>query len=49
MMSACERCWDEAFVRSRILGGSQADWYIRLLMENDDHRDEVDQVPSPDE
>lgn len=31
-MSACEPCWNEAFRKSRALGGSQVDYY-RLLIE----------------
>lgn len=30
-MSACEKCWGEAYARSRMLGGSQVDHYHRLL------------------
>lgn len=32
-MSACEICWDEAFRRSRLFGGHQADHYRDLLEE----------------
>lgn len=32
---ACERCWDDAFKASKMLGGSQADHYRRLLNERD--------------
>ena len=34
-MSACDACWNEAFVKSRTLGGSQADWYRQLLEQNE--------------
>lgn len=39
-MSACEKCWDQAFLQSRLLGGSQVDHYQRLLVENEtEHTD----------
>ena len=34
-MPTCERCWNQAFVRSRLLGGLQVDHYHRLLVENE--------------
>lgn len=36
-MSACEPCWNEAYRQSRLLGGSQADYYRRLLDLLDGH------------
>ena len=30
-MAACEKCWDAAFFRAQVAGGSQAEWYQRLL------------------
>lgn len=35
-MPPCEECWNNAFVQSRMLGGSQVDWYHKLL-ETDTH------------
>lgn len=34
-MSACEKCWNDAFVISRTLGGSQVDEYRKLLAQRD--------------
>lgn len=34
-MSACEKCWDEAFFRARLTGRLQADVYRELLAENE--------------
>lgn len=34
-MSACEKCWDEAFFRSCLTGRLQADVYRELLAENE--------------
>ena len=34
-MSTCEKCWDEAFFRSRLTGRLQADVYRELLAENE--------------
>ena len=39
-MAACQRCWDEAFVRARMLGGHQADIYAEVLAEHPDGHDE---------
>lgn len=36
-MSACEKCWGDAYVRAQIMGGSQADHYRDLLAANTDH------------
>lgn len=36
-MSACEICWDAAFLRSRLFGGHQADHYRDLLAEQPHH------------
>lgn len=36
-MTACEKCWQDAYVRARTLGGSQADHYRALLAERADH------------
>ncbi|WP_179276817.1 hypothetical protein [Rhodococcus sp. RS1C4] len=37
-MSACEKCWTQASFDARLKGGSVADHYQRLLVENDsDH------------
>lgn len=36
-MSACEPCWNEAFRQSRALGGSQVDYYQKLLEVLDGH------------
>ena len=33
---ACEKCWNDAYVRARTLGGHQADHYRRLLEERKD-------------
>lgn len=32
----CEKCWGDAYVRSTLLGGSQADHYHQLLEERKD-------------
>ena len=34
---ACEKCWNDAFVRSRCDGRSQADHYAELLKERKDN------------
>lgn len=34
-MSACEKCWADAFARARALGGSQVDHYHQLLKERE--------------
>lgn len=31
-MAACETCWGDAFVRSRLLGGTQVEHYRSLLV-----------------
>lgn len=36
-MSACEACWDEAYRRSCLVGGSQVDHYQRLIETLDGH------------
>lgn len=36
-MTACEPCWNEAFRQSRMLGGSQVDYYLKLLETIDGH------------
>ena len=36
-MAACEKCWNDAYVLSRTLGGSQADRYQQLLKERKDN------------
>lgn len=38
-MSACEECWANAYAKARMLGGTQVDWYYRLLEENLDHEE----------
>lgn len=35
VVSACEKCWGEAFFRSRLTGRLQADVYRELLAENE--------------
>lgn len=35
-MSACERCWSDAYRLSRSVGGHQVDHYERLLIERAD-------------
>lgn len=30
-MTACEPCWNEAYRQSRLLGGSQVDYYLKLI------------------
>lgn len=32
-MVACEQCWSDAYMRSRMLGGSQVEHYNALLIE----------------
>jgi len=34
-VSACEKCWSEAYFRARTRGGFQADHYRDLLVENE--------------
>ena len=34
-MSACERCWSDAYRLSRCIGGHQVDHYRNLLAERD--------------
>lgn len=34
-MSACEKCWSQAYVQSRMFGGSQVEHYYRLLEETE--------------
>ena len=46
-MSACETCWDEAFRRSRMLGGSQVDHYQRLMQGRFETHPQP--TPTPDE
>lgn len=36
-MAACEECWSNAFIASKIQGGSQVEHYYRLLTEHADH------------
>lgn len=36
-MTACEPCWNEAYRQSRMLGGSQVDYYLKLLETIDGH------------
>ena len=38
-MSACERCWSDAYLESRLRGTSQVDEYHRLLAANPDGHD----------
>lgn len=35
-MSACEKCWGDAYTRMRFRGGSQTDHYDDLLEERKD-------------
>ena len=47
-MSACEPCWNEAYRQSRMLGGSQVDYYLRLIEVLDGHpHDEPAAEPLP--
>ena len=43
-MSACEKCWNDAYVRSRMSGRLQAEIYRELLEER---RDDPCPAPSP--
>lgn len=36
-MSACEKCWEDAYSRARITGISQAECYKKLLEERKDN------------
>ena len=36
-MSACEKCWSDAYMRTRLFGGHQADHYRDLLAERVDN------------
>jgi len=36
-VSACEKCWSDAFLESRITNEHQADAYQRLLVERRDN------------
>jgi hypothetical protein len=44
-MSACERCWEQAFIESRIGPESQAEAYRRLLKENEEAHRAPDEPP----
>ena len=45
-MAACEPCWNEAFRQSRMLGGSQVDYYLALIETLDSHpHDEPSEKP----
>lgn len=44
----CEPCWNEAFRQSRLLGGSQVDYYHRLLEVLSGHPHGVPDVSTPD-
>lgn len=35
-MSACEKCWSDAFMRAHLRGSHQADEYGKLLKERKD-------------
>jgi hypothetical protein len=34
---ACEKCWGDAYLKSREYGGSQSEWYFKLLEERKDN------------
>ena len=36
-MSACEKCWDDAFFRARTTGRSQPQCYLEILKENENN------------
>jgi hypothetical protein len=40
-VSACEKCWDLAFIASRTGPESQAEAYYRILREHDDDPEHV--------
>lgn len=40
-MTACERCWNDAFIETRRTGEGQAEAYRRLIAERDSDFDEV--------
>lgn len=42
-MAACEECWSDAYMRSRILGISQVEAYQQLLREHDNITDPDDE------
>lgn len=47
-MTACEPCWNEAFRQSRMLGGSQVDYYLRLIETLDNHpHSDTPTTPAP--
>ena len=51
-MSACDKCWGEAFTRSLLRGGSTADHYRDVLAEHEargDHKPARDHVAEADE
>jgi len=31
----CDKCWDEAFTKMHLFGGSQMEHYVNLLKENE--------------
>ncbi|HZJ25879.1 MAG TPA: hypothetical protein VFF40_02520 [Acidimicrobiia bacterium] len=47
-MSACERCWTDAYRESRMFGGSQVDHYRRLIEERRDRPCSVEEQRGPD-
>ena len=36
-MTACEKCWGDAYAQTRSRGGSQVAAYRRLVADRDDH------------
>jgi hypothetical protein len=47
-MAMCETCWADAYLRARLLGGSQVDHYHRLLDERRDRPCTAPQVSEPE-
>ena len=48
-MAACEPCWNEAYRQSRILGGSQVDYYERLIRALPNHPHDKPRDPASTE
>jgi len=42
----CEPCWNEAYRQSRMLGGSQVDYYRRLIETLNGHPHDATPTPS---
>lgn len=48
-MAACETCWNDAYARSRLFGGTQVENYYALLRERDDDPAHIAEGVTPDD